>query len=104
MIRVLVVSSILMIAQIAPAFAEKVTLACSQGPDKIVFHLTIDTDTKTMTETGTSTGVYPAKITDDAVTSYSKINPDVRNTYNRQTAQLSGWMTLNGYTHMLEFM
>lgn len=48
MIRVFVVGSILLIAQAAPAFAEKVTLACGQGPGSIVFYLTIDSDAKTV--------------------------------------------------------
>ena len=40
MIRVLVVGSILMIAQVVPAFAEKVALACAEIWKKPAFHLT----------------------------------------------------------------
>jgi hypothetical protein len=92
MIRVLVIGSILLIAGVVPAFAEKVTLACSEPGSGLVY-LTIDTIAKTVKD---PLGTYPAQITDDAVTWYAGNGgwPNVLNTYDRQTAQYRGWMTV----------
>jgi hypothetical protein len=96
MIRAFCGASILLIAQAVPAFAEKVTLACSLGTGFITTYWTIDTVAKTMKE---QSGTYPAQITDDAVSWYSQ---KMTNTYNRQTAQISGWMSFNWETHQME--
>jgi hypothetical protein len=102
MIRGFFVASVCLFAQVIPAFAEKVTLACSVDSTRYVTqYLTIDTDAKTVKEStqGGDLGTYPAEITDDAVTWYSQGVPA---TYNRTTAQLSYWGSLNGYTHQQE--
>lgn len=93
--------SILLIAQAAPAFAEKVTLKCSNGQGGAIMYFTIDTVAKTMTETANNQvfGTYPAKITNDAVT---WISSKMRGTYDRHTGLVSNWMTFNGYTKMYE--
>lgn len=82
-----------------PAFAEKVTIACSL-PGRMVMHYTIDTDASTVTEYDVVPGTYPAQITDDAVT-WVATNPKPEmvipggltraSTYNRNTAQYLGW-------------
>jgi hypothetical protein len=84
----------------ASGAAEKVTLACGNGPDYIVFYLTISSDAKTVevsTDHGSS-GTYPARITDDAVAwvmqDYRKQNYPV--TYNRNSVILSGVPGFNG--------
>jgi hypothetical protein len=84
-----------------PAFAAKVTLGCSKGPGFVTSYFTIDTDAKTVTEYSPS-GTYPAQITDDAVTWYAANEPyppwrNMLNTYNRNTAQLMGWITAFSY-------
>jgi hypothetical protein len=87
-----------------PAFAAKFTLACSLGPRYMTTYLTIDTDAKTVTDYG---GTYLAQITDDAVTwyqtiagynivSHRQVQNTVLSTYNRNTAQLSGYRCTSG--------
>ena len=87
-----------------PAFAEKVTLACSLGAGRVTFYYTIDSDAKTVTETD---GTYPAQITDDAVTWTATNEPyttgsmaawrNMPSTYNRNTAQYWGWTSAFKY-------
>ena len=65
-------------------------------------YITIDTIAKTVKELiWTTTDTYPAQITDDAVTWYSRKH-NMSGTYNRQTRQLSNWMSFNGYTHAFD--
>ena len=93
MIRVLVIGSTLLIAQMVPAFAEKVTLACRYHPEDTPWYMIIDTDANTVTVSYFSDPkkTYPARITDDAVTWYSKSGNDTYvNTYDRQTGTESG--------------
>jgi len=88
MIRVLVIGSMLLIAQAAPAFAEKIYLACSYDSSQYVTtYITFDTDAKTVKEPA---GTFKARITDDAVTWFSRNAPA---TYDRQTRQLSFWLS-----------
>jgi hypothetical protein len=85
MIRVLVIGLMLLIAVVVPAFAEKVTLACSYSPETVTSYLTIDTDAKTVTvsEGGDNNGTFPAQITDEAVTFDTRRGPSI---YRRQSA------------------
>jgi len=98
MIRILVTGAILAIAQAVPAFAEKVTLACSLGAGYSVTYLTIDTNAKTVkVNNGASSisGTYPAQITEDTVVWESK-GPDgkmYRAEYDRKRAMRCGWET-----------
>lgn len=97
MIRVLGIGSILVIAQAIPAFAEKVTLACSLGPGYSVSYLTIDTIAKTVTDSSVKehTGTYPAQITEnDVVWEAPGITGHVyRSRYDRQRNGYCGWQT-----------
>ena len=98
MIRVLGFGSILVIAQAVPAFAERVTLACSLGAGYHVEYFTIDTNARTVkVDNGASyiNGTYPVKITEDAVVWQSK-GPDgkmYRAEYDRKRARYCGWET-----------
>jgi hypothetical protein len=101
MIRVLIIGSVLWIAQAVPASAEKATLACSQGTGYIIFYLAISSDANTVAMSnsyGTDLGTYPARITPDAVTwvmqDYQKQNYQA--IYNRHTAILGGVPGFNG--------
>jgi hypothetical protein len=108
MIRALVIGSMLLFAQAVPAFAETVTLACSAGPDLIIFYLTINSDAKTVEMSnsyGHGYGNYPARITDGSVSwmmkqHYTGAGVDTWVTfypvYNRNTAILSGGPDFNG--------
>ena len=102
MVRAFFGGSILLIAQAVPAFAEKITLACSYGGNTVTSYITIDTVAKTVKESiWTTTDTYPARITDDAITWYSRKH-NMSGTYNRQTRQLSNWMSFNGVTHAFD--
>lgn len=86
-IRVLVIGLILLVAEVVPAFAEKVTLACSYDKTKYVtVYLTIDTVAQTVKD---KTGTFRAQITDDSVT-WSEDGG--RNIFDRLTGQVEGWM------------
>ena len=50
MIRALGIGSILVIAQAVPAFAEKITLACSYGGDYVTLYYTFDLAAKTVVD------------------------------------------------------
>jgi len=100
MVRVLVLSSIFLFTSVVPAFAEKVTLACSADPNRyVIIYITIDTDAKTVTDSHTAQ-TYPAQITADTVTwedSMASVpGPGPISTYNRNTAILSGGFGFNG--------
>jgi hypothetical protein len=82
-LRLWVVATVCLFAQAVPAFAEKVTLACSYDSNHQTAYLTIDTDTKTVKD---AYGTFQAQITDDLVTWYSTSYGDGRNVYNRQSA------------------
>lgn len=71
MIQVLGIGTILVIVQAVPAFAERVTLACSLGAGYHAEYLTIDTNARTVKgDNGESNinGTYPALITEIALT------------------------------------
>ena len=108
MIRSLVAAAILLVVQAVPAFAEKVTLACSRDSAQYVtIYLTINSETKTVEMSdsyGHAYGTFPAQITDGSVSWAMKVhytgatnssitfNP----VYNRHTAILSGGPDFNG--------
>ena len=81
MIKGFFVASVCLFAQAIPAFAEKVTLACSYDSIQYVTqYLTIDTDAQTVKD---PYGTFRAQITDDSVTWDSHTG---RNVYKRQSA------------------
>ena len=89
-IRVVFVGSILMIAQVVPALAEKVTLACSAGPGYNTYYYTFDMAAKTVAD-GWDRRTHPIQVTDDYI--YwsgiaTEIPPD-RAMYNRNSSQLT---------------
>ena len=93
MIRLLLVGSIYLFSQVVPAFAEKITLACSAGPGYIILYLTIDTDAKTVKDLN---GTFPAQITEDAVLWKGGDGGNgyvFSNRYDRQRATVCGAMT-----------
>jgi hypothetical protein len=89
MIRVLVIGSMLLIAQAVPAFAEKITLACSRGPEYIVLHYTFDL--KALTVKDFKGDTFPIQVTDDEVRwRWTGNGPNVVvHVYNRITARLT---------------
>ena len=87
-IRVLVIGLILLVAEVVPAFAEKVTLACSRDPTQYVtLYYTFDMDAMGVKDA--EGGVFPIQVTDDEI--YWKVVKNwgsVVHVYNRQSAQL----------------
>ena len=93
MIRVLGIGSILVIAQAIPAFAEKVTLACSLGAGYHVNYLTIDTIAKTIIDDHGPgpKGPYSAQITEYTVVWEEKAGGQMyRAEYDRKRASYCG--------------
>lgn len=89
-IRVLVIGSALLFAQIVPAFAEKTTLACSLGSGYVTLFYTFDLDAKTVKDA--EGGTFAIRITDDEIY-WKRSGPagtwqNVVHIYNRRTAQL----------------
>src|ERR1700722_15583992 len=85
--RALLLGGICLLVQAVPAFAEKITLACSYDRSQYVtVYLTIDTVAQTIKE---QTGTFKAQITDESVSWQTK---DGLNTFNRLTGQLNWWM------------
>jgi hypothetical protein len=69
MTRVLVIGLMLLIAQAAPAFAEKITLACSRGPGYVTHFWTFDMNAKTVKdpEWDPNGDTHPIQITEDDI-------------------------------------
>jgi hypothetical protein len=82
----------LLISQAVPAFAEKITLACSHGGDYITLFYTFDLEAKTVADDapiGTYAirkGTYAIEVTEEEI--FWRINPYDARRYNRNTAQL----------------
>lgn len=99
MIRVAGIGAILMIAQAVPAFAEKVTLACSYGAGYHVGYLTIDTNARTVIDDQGPgpKGPWPTQITEYRVTWEEKARDGTmfRAEYDRKRASYCG-MGTNG--------
>jgi hypothetical protein len=94
MIRVFVVGSILLVAQAVSAFAEKVTLACSQGTGYMTAYYTFDMEAKTvMMPQG---GPYTIQVTDDEIYWKEQHGVFVTFVYNRNTARLVTYDPVNG--------
>jgi hypothetical protein len=69
MLRVLVTGSTLLIALSVPAFAEKITLACSKGPGYLTKFWTFDMSAKTVKdpEWDPNGNTHPIRVTADDI-------------------------------------
>ena len=88
MIRVLVIGSTLLITQAVPAFAEKITLACTNRSDHNKYTVIFDMDAHTVME---GTASWPVRITDAEVVwqePWGSTGAIESNNYNRETSQL----------------
>ena len=88
MTRGFVIGLVLLIAQAVPAFAEKITLACSSGPGYVTNFWTFDLNAKTVKdpEWDRNGNTHPIQVTDDEI--YWSAGGGKR-TYNRNTSQLT---------------
>jgi hypothetical protein len=92
MIRVLVIGSMLLIAQAVPAFAEKITLACSRGEGYITLYYTFDMKSRAVLrdpnwEGGTSVSSF--QISDDELNWIQRSSGGtVAHRYNRPSGRL----------------
>jgi hypothetical protein len=88
MTRVFAMGLILLTAQAAPTFAEKVTLACSHGGDYIILYYTFDMSAmRVMSTENPRPGPYAIKVTDDQIYWKDYIGQD--HVYDRHAAQLT---------------
>jgi hypothetical protein len=90
MTRVLTIGAVLLIAQIVPAFAQKIplTLRCPAQGNVGPFYFTIDLDARTVKD---ATGIYAAEITADLIRWHQKNQYGGwwPRTYVRQSASLT---------------
>ncbi len=97
MIRVLIISSVLLITLAVPAFAETVVLTCTApGSNAAPIYITIDTNANTVRD---SDGTWPARITDKKVTWTSHNRTTGSNStmyYDRDRAMLYGGYHCDG--------
>jgi hypothetical protein len=90
-IRVLIVAAVWIIAQAVPAFAEKITLACSLGAPGPTYYFTFNLAAKTVKDEMTGE-VHPLGVTADELRWQGTVT--VIYVYNRNTAQLKTYADL----------
>ena len=92
MTRDFVIGSVLLIAQAAPAFAEKATLACSQGDGYLTIYYTFDMKARTVSRDPhwePNTSVSSLQISDDELNWIQRSNSgSVTHRYNRHSGRL----------------
>jgi hypothetical protein len=88
MIRVFAAGLILLIAQVVPAFAERVALACSRGGDYIILYYTFDMSAMRVTSSEVpGESPYAIKVTEHQI--YWKGYNGNDHVYDRHAARLT---------------